>query len=137
MKKSNTSSTVNNEASPQKIVCVYTQNDESFYRSLQSYLSLWRRENYIQWLETLAGSDMKITMQGNLQQANLILLLISSDFLEQDHCYSAMQTALQEQAKRGVPVVPVLARTSNWKESACGVLYPLPANERPIAQWSH
>lgn len=137
MKSRNESSTTSNESSCQKIVCVYTQNDESFYRQLQTYLSLWQRERFIQWLETPAGSNAEDTMQAHLKHADLILLLISPDFFAQDPCYTAMKTALQEQAKRQVPVVPILARASAWKGSACGSLHTLPEDEQPIAEWRH
>jgi len=128
---------VSSMTSSKAIVCVYTQNDESFYRELQTCLSLWQREKYIQWLEIPAGSDRERTMQAHLQQADLILLLISPDFFAKDYCYSAMKTSLQEHARRQMPVVPILARASAWKESACGGLHPLPADEQPIAQWTY
>ncbi len=122
---------------PAPIVCVYAQADEASYRDLQTYLSLWQRENYIQWLEVSAGNDIEQTMQTYLQQAQFILLLISPDFFAQDHCYRAMHIALQERSRHLVPVVPVLVRASAWKESACGSLLPLPGNERPISEWVH
>ena len=76
-------------------------------------------------------------MQAYLQQAHLILLLISPDFFAYDPCYQAMHIALQERARRQVPVVPVLARASSWKGSMCGNLLALPGNEQPIAEWVH
>ncbi len=48
-----------------------------------------------------------------------------------------MENALAEQVRRGVPVVPVLVRAFDWKESDCGHLKALPDNELPIAVWEH
>ena len=127
----------NNQPPPKSIMCVHTQADEPFYHELQIHLSLWQREGYIQWLEIAAGSDMEHTMQAYLQQTHLILLLISPDFFAHDPCYQAMHIALQERARRQVPVVPVLARASSWKGSICGGLLALPGNEQPIAEWAH
>ena len=132
-----TNSITNNEPVPASILCVYTQADERFYRELQTYLSLWQREKYIQWLEISAGSDVGNTMQAYLQQAHLILLLISPDFFAQDFCYDALPTSLLQRGRRQVPVVPVLGRASGWKGSICGHLHALPDNERPIAEWPH
>lgn len=137
MRNKDTNSITSNETAPTPIVCVYAQADEHFYRELQTHLSLWQRERCIQWLEVSAGSDMEHTMQAYLQQAQLILLLISPDLFAQDSCYHALQTSLQERGKRQVPVVPVLARASAWKESICGNLFALPDNGRPIAEWPH
>jgi WD40 repeat protein len=122
---------------PTQIVCIYAQRDERFYRELQTHLSLWQREGHIQWLETRGGSHTEQVVHAHLRQADLILLLLSPSFLAQDLCYSAMKVALQEQVNRQIPVVPLLARTCNWKESAAGTLKALPDNERPIALWSH
>src|SRR5258708_28244090 len=114
------------------IICVYAQTDKIFYTNLKTYLNLWEREQKIVWLEIQAGNDIDLTINANLQQADIILLLLSSKFLVSDECYMAMKTALQENAKRQVPVVPILARASDWKESACKDLRVLPANKLPI-----
>jgi TIR domain len=129
--------TQNAERSPTQIVCIYEQQDEPFYRKLQTHLSLWQREGYIRWLETGAGSDVEQTMHAHLGLADLVLLLISPDFFAEDRCYMAMNAALQEQNERQIPMVPVLARASSWERSACGDWWALPDNGQPIAEWSH
>jgi len=65
-------------------VCIYAQQDELFYRKLQTHLSLWQREGYIQWLKTEAGHDMAQAMHAHLKLADLVLLLISPDFFAED-----------------------------------------------------
>ncbi len=133
----NRDATRREERFPTQIMCIYATCDEPFYRELQTHLSLWEREGAIRWLETQAGSDVEQAMQTHLGQADLILLLISPSFFAHDQGYMGMKAALREQAKRSVPVVPVLARAFDWKESACGKLLALPENEVPIAEWSH
>jgi ABC-type glutathione transport system ATPase component len=128
---------IHEEQFPTQIVCIYAMREEPFYHELQTHLSLWQREGYIQWLETQAGSDVEETMHAHLRQADLILLLISPSFFAHDLCYTAMKAALQEYTRRKAPVVPVLARAFDWKESVCGGLYALPDNEQPLAEWSH
>ena len=125
------------EHSPVRVVVIYTVSDEPFYRRLQTHLSLWQREGYIQWLEIPAGRNMEQTMHTHLRLADLVLLLISPDFFAEDLCYMAMKAALQEQTGHKVPVVPILARASAWKRSACGGLQVLPDDEQPIVEWSH
>jgi hypothetical protein len=125
------------EYSPIQMMCVYTQEDEPFYHKLKISLHLWQREGAICWLETEAGRDREQTMHTHLQQADLILLLISPDFLASDLCYMVMKSALHEQTRRQVPIVPILTRASAWKRSACGGMFALPDNEQPIAEWRH
>ena len=104
--KGESSHTQSNQQSPTQIVCIYAKRDESFYRELQTYLILWQRQEHIAWLEINPGDDVRETIEAYLQQAHLVLLLLSPSFFALDSCYTAMKAALQEQAKRRVPVCP-------------------------------
>jgi WD40 repeat protein len=123
--------------SPTQIVCIYAMRDEPFYRELQAYLVLWHTKGHIRWLDIPAGVDLEQTLLAFVQQADLILLLISPSFFATRVCHKAMERSLAEQARRSVPVVPLLARASDWKESDCGQMLALPENELPIAEWRH
>ena len=129
--------TQNERHSPAQIVCIYAQRDEPFYHELQTHLVLWHNKGHIRWLELSAGADVEQTHLTFVQQADLILLLISPSFFASRACQRGMDNALAEQARRGVSVVPILARAFDWKESDCGHLKALPDNELPIAQWTH
>ena len=121
---------------PQKIVCVFAPSDHQWYQDLKTFLVLWERTNKILWLEMQAGHTRQ-TMQAYLRQANLILLLASPTFFDDHACYGAMLFAVQEQGQRQVPVVPILARACDWKESECSQMLALPDNELPSAEWEH
>ncbi len=123
--------------SAKAIVCLYAQSDEPFYHDLQTHLFLWRQKGYIRWLDLPAGVHVEETLLAYIHQADLILLLISSDFFVPRVCRTALDQAIVEHETRGVPVVPVLARASLWKESECGHLHALPENERPITEWEY
>ncbi len=119
------------------VVCFYAWQDESFYRKLKDSLSLWQQQHKINWLETVAGSDIARTQQEYLDRASLILLLCSSSFFAEPSCYESMMLALQEQTRRQVPIVPILVRACAWEESACRYMEVLPENKQPIDQWLH
>ena len=116
-------------------VCFYALQDASFYRKLKDFLSLWERQGKIDWLEIGVGCDIIRTRQEHLQQASLIFLLCSSDFFAEPACYTIMTSALQEHARRRVPVLPVLVRACAWEESACSHLHILPENRQPVSEW--
>ncbi len=120
-----------------QVVCIYAQRDEPYYHELQTHLVLWHNKGSLHWLELSPGVDREQTLFTFVQQADLILLLISASFFATSICHKAMENALVEQVKRDVPVVPVLARACDWKESDCGHLKALPDNELPIAEWEH
>lgn len=119
------------------IVCFYADEDEPFFRKLQAALSLWQRRGKIEWLEISAGSQVAATRQEHLRRANLVLLLCSASFFAEPTCHAAMMAALEERARRQLPVVPVLLRACAWEESACGGLKVLPENKQPVAEWTH
>lgn len=114
----------NKSVQPKAIVCLYAQRDEPWYRELQTYLVLWQNQGHIYWADP-----------ASIHQADLVLLLLSPDFFAARRCQRGMMQAFEARTERGIPVVPVLARVSNWKESACGALKALPDNDRPIAEW--
>ena len=109
---------------PKAFVCLYAQRDKPMYRELQKYLVLWKNQGRLYWADP-----------ASIQQADLILLFISPDFFATRGCQMGMVHALEVRTERGIPVIPVLARASNWKESACGALKALPDNDRPIVEW--
>jgi hypothetical protein len=94
---------------PTSIVCLYAMRDEPMYRELQTHLILWQTKEHIRWLELSAGADVEQTLQAFVQEADLILLLISSSFFATSLYHRVMESALAEQTKRGVLVVPILA----------------------------
>jgi len=125
------------ERAPGATLCLYSSEDEIFYRALRTALSLWQQQGKLTWLEERAGDAIASVTQEHLRQAELILLLCSADFFADTACYAAMQLALQEHQRRQVPVVPILARACAWEESACAHLKILPENKRPLNEWAH
>jgi WD40 repeat protein len=110
--------------------------DEPFYRELQTHLSVRQREGAIQWLETLAGSEVEQTMHAHLKLADLILLLISPDFEASDSCCGTETQRAIEQCRAGkAHVIPVLLRPVDWQCNPFGKLKSLPSNGRPITSW--
>jgi len=136
MESKDTNTTATTEPPPRDIVCIYSQADEPFYLQLKKSLNLWERHGQVRWLEVLAGEEPATTWQHDVQCADLILFLLSSDFFADELCYHIMHLALQERASRQVPVVPILVRAVNWRLSACKDLAIVPHNERPVASWT-
>jgi WD40 repeat protein len=124
------------EPGPKDIVCVYSQEDESFYHQLKKSLNLWVRQGHVRWLELCPGDETATTWQNHVKRADLILLLLSPDFFHDDLCYQTMHLALKERASRQVPVVPILVRAVNWQQSECRDLAVVPHNEQPVASWA-
>ena len=119
----------------------YAQTDRAMRDRLAIHLSQLKRDGQIEeWSDQqiLAGSDRA---QENLQaihSAQIILLLISADFLASDAKYEIeLQQALERHRRGEARVVPIIVRPCDWRESLFAHLQCLPRNEKPIVTWSN
>lgn len=122
-----------------EIYYAYAPEDAHWVQELDKHLTLLKRQGLITtWHARLiqAGQDWQHVTDTHLENASVILLLISSDFLTSDYCYGVeMQRALQQQQEHGVRVIPVLLRPVIWKEAPFGHLQPLPGDESFVSEW--
>jgi hypothetical protein len=64
-------------------------------------------------------NELRIAWDKHLQDASIILLLVSPDFLASDYCYSMeMQWALERHHTGESHVIPILLRPTDW-QSGC------------------
>jgi hypothetical protein len=58
-----------------------------------------------------------------INQAHLILFLVSPDFLASDACYEEMKLAMRRMNTKEVSVIPFLMRhTAGWQDTPLGIL---------------
>lgn len=83
-----------------------------------------------------AGATRQQEIDEHLNHADIILLLISPDFLASDYCYEyEMQRALERYRVEQTRVIPVILRPCDWQTAKGGGLQALPRNGRPISTW--
>jgi hypothetical protein len=89
--------------------------------------------------ELPAGSRWSREIAQRLQSADVILLLVSSDFLASDFCRSyEMNIALQRESAGDALVIPILLRpVADWQRSEFAHLTTLPRNRRAVTLWSN
>lgn len=126
-----------------EIFYLYADVDEDrrMIERLDKHLSVMRRQGLIStWNKSKIeyGADIQTEMNKHLEQAQIILFMVSADFLyayylEDD---SNIERALARRVT-GTIVIPVLLRQSDWEGSPFGGLKPLPPDGRPIAAWSN
>lgn len=95
----------------------------------QGQLTIWHGE------DILPGRNVAAEIKRHLAEANLILMLISADFLASDKCHEQAQVALERHQAGQAVAVPITVRAAAWTASAIGELPPLPASARPITSW--
>jgi len=122
-----------------EVFCCYSRADERWLQKLENHLSPLKRQGLISlWYDRLIspGSNWAETIDTHLETASVILLLISSDFLASDYCYSVeMQRALEREKAGEARVVPILVRPVDWNGTPFAYLQVLPTDAKPIASW--
>jgi hypothetical protein len=85
-----------------------------------------------------AGSDVDEAIDAQLEKADLILLLISADFLNSDYCYrKEMKRALERHRRGETMVIPVILRPVDWEKSPFAHLFAVPRDGKPITRWTN
>jgi TIR domain len=117
----------------------YAHKDEALRDELAKHLKLLERQGVITaWHDRniTAGEEWKETINNHLESANIILLLISADFLASDYCYDIeLKRALERQASKEARVIPIILRPVNWQRSLFGKLEALPKGGKAITSW--
>lgn len=118
----------------------YSHQDEEFRQELIKHLSILRRQKVIKlWHDRkiTAGSEWAGDIDQHLESAQLILLLISADFLASDYCYDLeLQRAMERHRAGAARVVPVILRPVDMNGAPFEALQALPKDAQPITSWA-
>jgi internalin A len=122
-----------------RLFCSYSHKDEDLRNQLERHLKLLQHRGVItSWCDRLieAGQDWKGLISENLERADLILLLVSADFIASDYCYNIEMTRALERHKAGEAwVIPVILRDVDWSDAPFGKLQALPKNGKAVRRW--
>ena len=118
------------------IFIAYAHEDESILAELKTHLSvLERTQNVTVWYDGLVmpGQEWQTTTKEVMQKSQIILLLISADFIASDECYNESMTQALAMHKSGkCTVIPILARACLWQDTPFATLQVLPKNQQPL-----
>ncbi|MDX2029272.1 MAG: TIR domain-containing protein [Blastocatellia bacterium] len=124
---------------PIRVFFSYSHRDEGLRDELSKHLAILTRQGVIcEWhdRQIRAGEEWAGEIDANLDQADVILLLVSADFLASDYCYKIeMERAMQRHEAREAVVVPIVLRPCLWSDAPFGRLQALPKNALPVTEW--
>ncbi len=119
-----------------KIFFCYAHEDEALLNKLKSHLKPLQREGLIEvWhdRDISAGKEWEREINEQLNTAQIILLLVSSDFINSDYCYGIeMKRALDRHGRNEAKVIPVILRPVYWQGEPLGKLQALPTDGKPV-----
>jgi hypothetical protein len=79
------------------------------------------------------GDEWKTAIADRLEDADIILLLISAYFISSDYCYKIeLGRALQRHQERTAVVIPIYVRACDWDGLDFAALQGLPPNAVPV-----
>ncbi|MCI0691348.1 TIR domain-containing protein [candidate division KSB1 bacterium] len=125
---------------PVRLFISYTHKDERQRNELEIHLKLLQRQGLIEtWHDRKieAGEEWKRKIDNNLERADIILLLVSADFIASDYCYEIeMKRALERHEKDEARVIPVIVRDCNWHKAPFAKLQALPKAGKAVKKWA-
>lgn len=116
----------------------YSHQDEGLRNELEKHLSVLRRQGVIDiWTDHRIGPGEEIggEIDRHLESADIILLLVSPDFLNSDYCYDIeMKRAMERHESGEARVIPIILRPCDWQSAPFGGLKALPADGKPVSK---
>lgn len=122
-----------------KVLFSYSHIDEDLRDKLDAHLAILRQLDIIEtWHDRkiLPGDDWDKEIIGELEAADLILLLISSDFINSKFCYvTEMKRAVERHEAGTARVIPIAIRPCVWADAPFAKLQGLPKDKKPVTSW--
>lgn len=117
----------------------YSHADEALRDQLEKQLAMLKRQGVIEtWHDRRigAGENIHHAIDAHINTDDIILLLVSPDFLASDYCYDVeMKRAMERNDNGEAVVIPVILRACDWHHAPFGNLNAVPRDGRPVASW--
>ena len=122
-----------------KVFFSYSHKDEELRDELETHLSGLKRQDVIEtWHDRRigAGREFEHTISSHLEEADIILLLVSPCFIASDYCYDVeMKTALAKHEAGQARLIPIILHPCDWHSLPFGKLLATPKDGKPISKF--
>jgi hypothetical protein len=123
-----------------KLFISYSHSDESYVNDFRKHLSPLKQNGYIcEWYDRkiIAGKPFQDVIDNNLEDADVICLCISANFLSSDACMKEKEKAFELKETHTVSVVPIILSDCGWLDiKDISTLLALPTDGQPIANYN-
>lgn len=117
----------------------YCHADEALRDQLEKQLAMLRRQGVINtWHDRRinAGQEIDAAIDEHINSDEIILLLVSPDFIASDYCYNIeMKRAMERHQAGDAIVIPVILRACDWHYAPFGKLLGTPQDGKPVTLW--
>ncbi|MDR0191365.1 TIR domain-containing protein [Pseudomonas yamanorum] len=127
-------------ANPLKIFISYSHADKDYLVRFITYLSNMKRQNEVSaWTDRqiTAGNEWRNKIDENLLDADIVIILVSPDFVNSEYCYDLeMVKAIERHRANSCKIIPIYIRVTDVKGSIIEEFQALPDDRKPISKWS-
>jgi len=117
----------------------YSHEDESYKDKLEKHLSILKRNGIIEtWHDRkiIPGEEWDKKIKEELENAHIILLLVSVDFLSSNYCYDIeIKRAVERHDKGEAILIPVMLRKCDWNDTSFSKIQAIPKNAKPVKNY--
>lgn len=121
---------------PLKTFICYAHEDKKLLAKLRKQLKPQEHQGLIEmWYDAdiSAGTEWERTIVERLNTAQIILLLVSPDFVNSAYCYDIeMKQAIWRHERGKARVIPIILRPIYWQGTPFGKLHALPTGGKPV-----
>lgn len=114
-------------------------DDNSYIERFKNHIAPLKDNGSIEeWYdrEILPGEDYQNEIDNNLEDADIICLFISANFLSSENCKREKKKALELRKKKGIPVIPIIVSPCGWTDDKdISKLLALPTDGKPISSF--
>lgn len=122
-----------------KVFVSYSHADEKLKDAVLRHLKPLERMGLIsEWHDRklLAGDRWAEEISRGIEDADIVLLLISIDFINSKYCYDVeLDRALERHAEGSCRVIPIILRGCLWQHTPFAKLQALPRDGKPAVSW--
>jgi signal recognition particle GTPase len=123
-----------------KLFISYSHSDEEHIKRFTKHIAPLKNKGLVEeWYDRkiTSGKEFQGDIDTNLQDADVICLFISANFLSSSACLKEKAQALELKRMRGVTVVPVILSPCGWLDDEnISSLLALPIDGKPITSFS-
>lgn len=120
----------------------YSHKDEEIKDALLNHLKPLKHLGLIKtWHDNkiVAGREIDSEISENLRNSDIVLFLISIDFINSKYCYDIeMDKALELKGEKQLEIIPIIVRNCVWRHDKMQIskLKALPKDGKAISAWA-
>ncbi len=128
-------------AHPTKIFISYCHANDIHFNALMSHLGAIARFNNIEIFtdqQIDVGQELDGTIQEHLQSADIVVCLVSTEYLNSDYCIrKELEVAIEKQIIDNSKIFPIIAEECIWKRTYFGKIKCAPEDGGPITKYEN